>query len=193
MKKSISVAALFALTVSFALPAHAQSPEPLDLNIFVQLAQSQTRDLINWKVGDSMNYNVSLGFMGNGTMVKNVASEEGGNIWLHQDINIMNQKQTVDVLMQRSDGKILKVLQNGQEAQIPDSKIEVVSTNFDHITVPAGTFDCMHIVANTDQAKGLEVWGNPDMTAMDGSLKEIVPTQFGMTMTLELTAFHKVQ
>ena len=146
-------------------------------------------NLINWKIGDTMNYTLSMLF-GKGSMVKTVSKEEGAAVWLHQDINIMGQKQTADVLFNRADGKILKMLQNGQEIQIPDDKIEVISQDYAEITVPAGKFQSVHIVAKTQKVSKIEMWANPAQTAIDGALKQIMATQLG-DMTIELTSFKR--
>src|SRR4051812_39642099 len=81
------------------------------------ISADSARDLINWQVGESMDYTLKIGPMGSGTMHKFVKSEdkEQHAIWIRQDIAIMGQNQNVEMLMRRSDAKILKVLQNGQE------------------------------------------------------------------------------
>ncbi|MCC7440181.1 MAG: hypothetical protein IT285_01020 [Bdellovibrionales bacterium] len=190
--KRISLRSLaLALAIAVLPSLGASASQDVDLSVFAELLRGESRDLINWKVGDSADYTVKMGPLGSGTMKKFVKSEEDGAIWVRQEIAIMSQNQVVEMLMRRSDGQILKLVQNGQEQPIPEESIEIISTNFEQVTVPAGTFDSIHIVANTSQAKNIEVWANPDLTVMDGALKQIVPTSF-VKMTIELVRFHKV-
>ena len=99
-------------------------------------------DLINWKVGDTQHYDVSLGFLGKGTMVKSVTKDEGTAIWVHQDMDLSVQKDVSDILINKADAKILKYIHNGKEEAITDDKLEVISQEYGEITVPAGTFKC---------------------------------------------------
>lgn len=148
------------------------------------------RDLIDWKVGDYMDYRVSGAFGNMGTMRKEVTSDEGTALWVRQTIDLMGQNEIVDMLIRKSDGKILKVIRNGEEQEVPDGDVEVIEQNYEEVTVPAGTFDSIHIVANTRDVENLQVWVNMRDTSMDGTLKQVVPTNF-MTLTMELTGFHR--
>ncbi|OFZ80968.1 MAG: hypothetical protein A2583_02015 [Bdellovibrionales bacterium RIFOXYD1_FULL_53_11] len=145
-------------------------------------------DLIKWKVGDTMNYNIGMMFGNVGTMVKSVTKDEGTAIWMRQDMNMMGQKEVVDVLLNKADGKVLKMLRNGQEQQIPDEQIEIISQDYSEVTVPAGKFSCMYVVAKSKSSSKIEVWINPKDTIMDGTLKQAMASQMG-TVTLELTSF----
>ncbi|MBU6374807.1 MAG: hypothetical protein KGQ59_02320 [Bdellovibrionales bacterium] len=185
LKKFVSGSAAALALFLAATPARADLTS-LELQA---LSTVTPLDLINWKVGDTMSYQLSMVF-GKGTMVKSVNKDEGTALWLHQDINIMGQNQTADVLINKADGKILKMIQNGKEVQIPDDKVEVISQDYADVTVPAGTFSSIHIVAKTKQVSKIEMWANPSETALDGALKQIMATTFG-NMTLELTSFKR--
>lgn len=149
-------------------------------------------DLIDWKVGDNASYNIMAGAFGNlGTMVKSVASEEGAAIWVKQEISMMGQKEVVEMLLNRADGKILKYRHNGKDQAIPDSDIEVISQDYTEVTVPAGKFKALHIVAKMKDGKEVELWANPRDTVMDGALRTIVDTGMIGKMDIQLTKFSK--
>ncbi len=194
MNKKFSFAKLFATAAALvcmaSVSAKASTPVLGELELQA-LAQVTPLNLINWKVGDTMSYDVEMGFFGKmGTSVKSVAKEEGGAIWVHQEMNLSGQKELIDMLINRADAKILKVLRNGQEMQMPDDKIEVISQDFAEVTVPAGTFKTVHIVAKSKQVSKIELWANPTDTAMDGGVKQIMATQFG-DITMSLTSFKR--
>lgn len=148
-------------------------------------------DVINWKVGDTAEYSVTAGSFGNlGKMVKSVTKDEGTSIWMRQDMNLSVQKEVVDVQISKADGKILKMIRNGQEQQIPDDKIEIISQDYTEITVPAGKFEALHVVAKTKQVSKLEVWANPRDTVMEGTLKQVMATSL-TDIALELLSFKK--
>ncbi|MGZ3697631.1 MAG: hypothetical protein ACXWP5_05915 [Bdellovibrionota bacterium] len=150
----------------------------------------QPLDLINWKVGDSQNFNISLSFL-SGTMVKTVNKDEGTSLWIHEEINL-GGANTVDTQINKADGKILKIIQNGQEQTIPDEKPEIIDQKYESVTVPAGTFKAIHITGKMKSVDHFEVWANPSATTMEGTLKQVMATQLG-DMTMELTSFKKVQ
>lgn len=153
----------------------------------------QPNNIINWTVGDTASYSVTLGAMGNiGSMVKTVAKldEPRNALWVKTATKMYFQNDVTEMLISRADGKVLQFLHNGKEESFPDPKVEVVSQDYAQVTVPAGTFQSVHIVANTEQVKGVEIWVNPKDTVMEGMLKQTMPTQFGI-VSVELTSFKK--
>ena len=179
----------FAVAALFLATSPAKAQYEFSATEMQALSTVSPLDLINWKAGDTMNYQISMLF-GKGTMAKSVGNDENGGVCVHQEINLMGQGQTADILISRADGKILKMLQNGKEVQVPDDKIEVISQDYADVTVPAGTFSSIHIVAKSKQVSKIEMWANPSQTAIDGAIKQIIATTFG-NMTLELTSFKR--
>lgn len=162
----------------------------------VTVFHSHTQDmdplaLINWKVGDSSDYNLSLSF-GKGTMHKEVTSEEGTGVWLTENVAILGQKDVSQILFNRDNGKIIKMIHNGKETAIPNEQPEIISQDYGDVTVPAGTFKAIHIVAKTKSVSKIEIWANNKDVVIDGAIKEILATQYG-DITLELTKQNKVQ
>jgi len=148
-------------------------------------------DLINWKVGDTASYDVKVASFGKiGTNVKAVTKDEGTSIWLTQDMNLSGQKQLAEAQISKADGKILKLIVNGKEQAIPNDPIEIISQDYGEVTVPAGTFQCIHIIAKSKQVSKLEAWMNPRDTVMDGTIKQIAQTQL-FPLTMELTSFKR--
>jgi hypothetical protein len=196
MKNILTLVSLVAL---MAVPAaQADSQANLAATFLQPIALAGIHNLgnlINWKVGDGANYNVTISsFPINGTMVKSVTKDNGdGTFWFNETIDLTIQKQVVDIEMDRSNAKILKYQVNGQDQAIPDEKVTVVSQDYGSVTVPAGTFKAVHIVAKTTaQGKDvqLEEWANPKDTCMDGSIK-IIETTDGTTINMEMTSFKK--
>jgi len=153
-------------------------------------AAARPLDLINWKVGDTMSYNVLLRGQNLGTSVKSVTSDEGTAIWIKQAVKMLFQNEVVDVLISKADGKILKMKRNGQDMEVPSSDLTIISQDYQRVTVPAGTFDSVHIVAKTKDVEKLEVWANPKETSMDGTLKQNMTMQLG-EVSMVLTSFKR--
>jgi len=190
LKSNVSkfFALVAALSAGFAAQARAEQPL-LSTQDLQALTLSAPLNLINWKVGDQMSYQVSVGFFGKiGSMNKSVAKEEGDTIWIHQEIDLKVQKQVVDMQMSRVDGHVIRIIQDGKDIQVPNDKLEVISQDYGDVTVPAGTFSAIHIIAKTQQVSKIEVWANPADTVMDGALKQIMATQIG-EITMELASF----
>jgi hypothetical protein len=186
--KTLKLALGITLAAAIGTSARAEVTT-LSTQDIIAMSSVAPLNLINWKVGDKMSYQVSMGFLGAfGAMTKEVTKEEGDTIWLHQVIDLKFQKQTVDVQMSRVDGHIIKMIQDGREMQIPNDKLEVISQDYGDVTVPAGTFAAVHIVAKTQSVSKIEIWANPAETVLDGALKQIMATQIG-ELTMECTSF----
>ena len=164
-----------------------------------QLISLATQDVgtlgLNWKVGDKMNYSVSLASMGNiGTSEKSVTKDEGTSLWMVQtiDIPMAGQKQTTEIQLEKATGKVLKLIVNGKEQDLSndDQGLEIISQDYTSITVAAGTYKALHIVAKTKDVSKIEVWMNPKDTCIDGTLKQVMAIQFG-DLALELTSFKR--
>lgn len=190
MKKFLLVVGLI-LWVAAPAVSQAQEINTNSLDIQTSLALLQPQGIINWKVGDTASFDVSIGSFGKmGTNVKTVTKDEGEALWVLQDMNLSAQKQKVEALISKTDGKILKLIVNGQEQQVPNDPIEIISQDYTEITVPAGKFQTVHIVAKSKQVSKLEVWANPRDTVMEGTIKQIANT--GMfDLTMELTSFKR--
>lgn len=144
---------------------------------------------LNWKVGDSTDFNLSGGIL-SGTMHSFVREETAVGFWVQQDIDLgFLGKQKSEVLYDKTNGQVLELIVNGQKQDPPASgDVEVVETKQDRITVPKGTFDCMYAkVRDVKKNEEIQVWIAPGVP-MGGMIKTIAPSQMG-EVTLELTDF----
>ena len=149
-------------------------------------------DLIRWKVGDTAEYDVSVGSFGKmGTMKKFVASEEKGAIWMRQEVKLSFQNEVIEVLLSREDGTVLKMRRNGKDEPVPNDPLEIISTEYADVTVPAGTFRVLYVVAKNKQVSKIELWLNPQETVMDGSIKTVMASQVG-AVKMEMTRFQRM-
>jgi hypothetical protein len=102
----------------------------------------------------------------------------------------MGQAQKSQMLLNKADGKVLKLIVNGKEQAPPaNTDMQVTTQEAGKVTVGAGTFDCIHIVAKSSEYPKIEAWINPRDTVMEGTLKQIVTTQQYGDMALELMSF----
>jgi len=179
---------LFGLVAVLAGPAMPVAKADINLAYTTALTTLIPFNLIDWKVGDTAEYSLLGGL---GSMVKKVTKDEGTAIWVQQDVNIIIQKQKIEMLISKVDGKILKMLLDGKEQAIPNDPIEIISQDYGDVTVPAGTFQAVHIIAKTKQIAKIEAWINPRDTVMDGTIKQIA-NQNGMDIVIELTKFTRM-
>ena len=146
----------------------------------------------NWKVGDENNYKLNMGGFLNGTMKMYVREIGADGIWLVQDVDMMIQKQKIEMLLDANTGEVKKVLVDGREEQLPESDLEVIEQKEANITVPAGTFASIYlkIKDNANNGQISEMWVNPRDIPISGMLKSIQDSQLGK-VTIELTSFIK--
>lgn len=152
--------------------------------------QARTTGL-DWKVGDANNYTLDMGFI-KGSMSMSCREISADGIWIDQDMDLgFAGKQKAQILIDPNTGEIKKMLVNGQEQQVPKQNIEIVEVKEDKITVPAGTFDCVHArIKDKDNNQETNAWLNPQLIPLSGMLKTIQPSQFGK-VTVELKSYHK--
>src|SRR5690606_34734661 len=86
--------------------------------IETQKEKAHVLNLIDWKVGDSMNYQIK-GMLGDmGTMVKSADREEGNGLWVKVDMSLMGQKELIETLYDRATAQVLKMKRNGKDMEI---------------------------------------------------------------------------
>jgi hypothetical protein len=185
MKKfTLFVAALFAVVGT----AHANYDAAALVQQIAMVNASPIANVINWKVGEFQDMNISLQGMAMGTIHKEATSEEGNALWLKETMaGAMIGNHVVEVLLDRADGHVLKMKQDGQEKPVPTDKLEIIDQETATVTVPAGTFETIHIRAKSEQGP-LEVWANPQAITLDGTAKMTMTAQ-GMPIGMELTKF----
>jgi hypothetical protein len=193
--KNIILALALALSFSNVSRAQEQSATNWSVDFLTQNLKAtvdggvHANNLINWKVGEFAEFNMSAaGFGDVGKMKKYVASEDGNAIWLKQEMSGMVGNHLIEALIDRATGQMLKLRQDGQDQAIPTDKLEIISQDQARITVPAGTFDTVHIVAKSEKIKKMEIWANPRDTALDGSVQTIADGGM-VTITLKLAKF----
>ncbi len=163
------------------------------------IPQSNFRDVINWKVGDYAVYNLSMGFLGSGSVRKSVAKDEGTSLWLKVEAKIPMGAQNIDIQIRKADGKILKIIIDGKEQPNNEHKIEIVEKRPEEVKVPAWNQPFKTIfIKIKDETENAEIdnWINTNTlpieiqpkTPIDGSVKSIINKGF-LTMTLELTEY----
>lgn len=172
---------IFSLAVNLQVIAN----DEIDFN---ELVATNFRLPLDWKVGDVAEYNVSAGILGKGKMIKTVVQDTGKALWILEEMNIPTHKETIKKLYNKEDGKVLSVVRSGEAQNPEDSKIQIITQENTQITVPAGTFNVLHITGKSVKTPRIELWSNPDATVSDGTIKMIMTSKY-YKITSELTKF----
>jgi hypothetical protein len=191
MKSMItSMIAVAALMIGFQ--AHAGLTQVQTKALTQVLTQPALFDDM-FTVGDSADYKLSgAGGLLNGTVHMFVRELVAQGWWVEQDIKLgMMGDQKAEALYDKETGKVLKMIVNGQEQAVPDqSKMKVIQTKREKLTVPKGEFDCMYLkIHDEGQNQDVEMWVNPTIPVAR-MVKQIAQSQLG-PMSLELTDFVK--
>lgn len=178
-----------AAMVAFSASAQASSFDAVAFQNATMLEAQLTQGL-NWKVGDKASYALDIGGFIKGTSDNSVTQDTGTSIWMTQDMNLMIQKQKVEVLLNKSTGQIEKMLVDGKEQTPPKAgEQEILEMKEDKVTVPAGSFDCVYAkIKDKESGNITEAWLNPQAIPMSGMLKALADSQFGKVKQ-ELTSF----
>ena len=146
----------------------------------------------NWAVGDTCDYKLNIGGFLNGTMKMYVREIGADGMWIVQDVDMMIQKQTVEMLLDTATGEVKKVLVDGKEQALPESDPEIIEQKEANVTVPAGTYQAIYLKIKDNAQNGAinEMWVNPRDIPISGMLKSIQDSQLGK-VTIELVSFIK--
>lgn len=146
---------------------------------------------LDWKVGDTASYSVDMGFI-KGSMISSVRSIGADGIWMDQNVDLgFAGKQKMETLIDPNTGAVKKMLVNGKEQAPPKQDIEVIEMKEDRITVPAGTFDCIHArLKDKESNKEINAWINPQVIPMSGMIKQVAPSDLG-NVTIVLKSYKK--
>lgn len=187
MFKSLLVSAVLAFGVS-------SQASTIDIQSVVRgfAFNPQPMALINWTIGDSVDYKMSGGIM-SGTMHMFVREMTAQGYWLQQDLKLgFMGEHKIETLIDKENGKVIEVLVDGQKQNLPDTgEQEIVDSRRENVTVPKGTFESMWLkIRNKKDNTDSELWANPTIVPIAGMIKSIQPSQMG-TVTLEMTDFKK--
>ncbi len=172
--------------------AHTSVSESILAAQLPQIQDGVVTEGLNWKVGDECNYKLNMGGFIDGTMKMSVREIGADGIWLVQDVDLMVQKQKIEVLLDPNTGKIKKMIVNGKEQEPPKADYQLIEQKEDKVTVPAGTFDVIYlkIKDNANNGQISEQWVNPRDIPISGMVKSLADSQLGK-VTIELTSFKK--
>ncbi len=179
----------FGLIVAAMAAVAMSSPAQADVNSEVvalqrsTILEAQLFAGLNWKVGDKASYNIKVGTFINGKSDNFVREETDIGFWMQNDMDLTIQKAKVEILINKTNGQIEKLLVNGQEQSVPKQDVEIVDQHEDSVTVPAGTFDAIYVkIKDKADGKLSEVWINPKVMPMTGSLKSMQDSDYGKVM-----------
>lgn len=182
------------LVILLGISAFASNPimNVVNVNELQQATMAQVGPFgLDWKIGEAIDYSLDMGFI-QGKMRMEVKTENNEGFWVHQDVDLgfMGQ-QKIEILFSKVDGRVLKIIANGQEQQLPDpNNMEIVEMKESNVTVPAGTFDCIYArIRDKQQNQESEAWINPSIVPISGMIKTIAPSQFGK-ITIVMTGFN---
>lgn len=185
----------FIIAAALVVSASAQASNSIGKFLFsgqVALIQDVAAQGLAWKAGDENNYKLNMGFIpGTMKMFVREINADAAEAWLVQDINLMIQKQKVEVLIDTNTGATKKLLVDGKEQAIPEQNFEIVEQKEAQVTVPAGTFKTMYIkIKDNTNGQFTEQWINPREIPINGMAKSVADSQLGK-VTIELTSFKK--
>ena len=119
-----------------------------------------------------------------------VREETSRGYWINQDVDLLIQRQKIEIHLDRNTGEVIEMLVNGQPQEAPANDSQVVDQSEDTVTVPAGTFDCIYIKTKNANNEEAEAWANPQIVSVFGLIKQVAEAQ-GQRITIELTKFEK--
>lgn len=151
--------------------------------------------LFDWKVGDTLNFDMQMKPLPQkGTMTIKVVSDTADGYTLEEDVNFLVLKQVVQVLFDKNTGEIKKMTINGKATDVPDAgKETLIKEEEAHITVPAGSFDCIHMVTADASNQQSETWLNPRDLPITGILKTKAAEAGVLEVNTELVSFARGQ
>ena len=182
---------ILALVACFSV-AQATTINNVPTLLLSEMTQVLSVETRNWKVGDNASYKLNMGGFINGTMITTVKKYDSNGLLIAQDMDLgFAGKQNCEMLVDPGTGETKSLVCNGQNQEVGKNNIEVVEVKEATITVPAGTFQAIHVIAkNLDNNSEIQQWANPRDIPVFGMIKTVSQSQFG-PVTIELTSFKK--
>ncbi len=189
IKSLITLGALAISNAAFAFTFTLPTTSLLQVSGLLNPAAVHTA-VLEFNIGESADYNLDMGGFMQGTMTMLVREESAEGYWIEQDVDLGGQQQKIEINLDKNSGQIVELLVNGQKQTPPDaSNQELVESKEDHITVPAGDFDCVYLrIKDNSTNEESEAWLNPEIIPVMGMLKNVAPSQFGQVV-IELTGY----
>jgi hypothetical protein len=189
--KRVSVLLVLA-TLICGVPALASSAFEVPLQAAMKAAVKAASDgSFDWKVGDTLNYQMQfkpLPIMGTNSIA--VTKDTADGYWLTETVQVKSFKQVSQVLIDKDTGEVKKMIVNGKEQDAPDAgESTVVKAEEAHLSVPAGSFDCIHFIIEDRDHNQTEQWVNPRDLPISGMVKSISVAGSAIQVVTELTRF----
>jgi hypothetical protein len=197
MRLSMKLAAgwLFTLLFFSGISGHAYTPGVYFKEAREAVLRGMAFSALNWRVGDTLRFKVTMkpvSLKGSAVVRVEQIAEEG--ILIVQDVRLgILGNQHVEMLIDRLNGRVLRMITNGHEEIVPEMAMKTVKQEGVKISVPAGTFDCLHIVMEDAKKRRSEVWANPMEIPLNGIIKSVEHKMKPFTTTMELTSFERGQ
>jgi hypothetical protein len=204
-----SILAALVLTTGFAASAATFEEFVTELSQNLAIQQAPTLAMaggFKFKAGDTAAYNMlgGLSFIPL-TMTMTVKSAKVDEVVFTQEMGISlggapgaapggqnPMSQSCDTTINPLNGQIKSIVCNGQSQPPPAMDPEVLVSKEDHVTVPAGSFDCIYMkVRNKKDNSISEQWINPQLVPLMGLVKatQSIPLfGYDIPVVLELTS-----
>lgn len=188
MVKISKVAFAAMLSVGSLGFAFSSVPQMAVSNVSASSISHMIRNGVVFKVGDTLNANLKIVEANiNGTVKIAITALDATTVTIQEDADLQIQKQVIVMVINKTNGKVISVTVNGQPQQVPTSNPKIVKQETATVTVPAGTYACLHLVLD-DNGNQSEIWADPKDIPINGLLKEVGKQQ-GYTVEMELTSF----
>lgn len=188
---------VFSITLLAGVTGISNQTIPTEVinSVVKDLAPNFTNGAFDWKVGDTLNFELRIKPVPvAASTVLQVTAMEKDAITLLETISYKTLKVSIETVLDPNTGQIKSIKVNGRPSKVPTgsaSTTKVVKEEEAHIKVPAGEFDCIHIVTETEtkgQTSQSEMWVNPAAIPISGMLKSVSVAGYA-TIQMELLSF----
>ncbi|MBK9293726.1 MAG: hypothetical protein IPM57_04660 [Oligoflexia bacterium] len=162
------------------------------LEISKTILNTKNAGLLNWKMGDTLNFQIKVKDFAIGQMSMVFDAQTKKEYLLTQYFDFFSKKFNIQVGYDKNTAAVTSYKINGVKIPLPENQqmpeVKIVTQEEAHLEVEAGSFDCIHTVIEAENGQQTEVWFNPQELPLTGMLQTLTKIK-NVDVKLELVSF----
>jgi len=182
---------VFIASIFLAAQSNASLTNKDIATISGQVINSARANALSWKIGDGLNFALMVKGVAIGSVSMKYEAENQKEMLMTQVFNLVNKSVSLLIGYDKESGRVSSFKIMGVPLPLPGSDaggVKVVKQEESHINVPAGEYDAVYFLIETDKGQQTEIWMNPSEIPLTGTLKTNSKVR-NIDVSMELVSF----
>lgn len=162
------------------------------IQMAIETPVENQKAVLNWKIGDGMNFSINVKGVPIGTMTWKLAAETQRELIVTQTISLFKQSITTEYYHDKITGALNGISYGGVQFPLPEKNENVLARRDEQVVVSAGTYMSTYIKTEDARKTQREAWINTNELPLKGWVK-VKTTHKNLDMTFELISYAKMR